>query len=114
MNAPLHMLVYDMLVYWDHVNFKFMPGLAESWDVAPDGFTTTFHLRKGVQYHDGWGEFTAEDVKFNFEMHASPKSTGKTAQTRRITSMEIPDPYTLVVHFKDAYQTFFVDMSIGN
>ncbi len=114
MAANLHDLVYDMLIYWDEVNMKFEPGLAESWDVSPDGLTTTFHLRKGVQFSDGYGELTSADVKFNFEKQASPESTGKTAQTRRIASMDTPDDYTLVVHMKNPYPTFFVDMSMGN
>jgi peptide/nickel transport system substrate-binding protein len=114
MAASLDDLVYDMLIYWDEVNRKFFPGLAESWDVSPDGLTTTFHLRKGVQFSDGWGELTSADVKYNFERQAAPDSTGKTSQTRRIASMDTPDPYTLVVHFKDPYPTFFVDMSMGN
>jgi peptide/nickel transport system substrate-binding protein len=112
--APLDDLVYDMLIYWDHLNFKFLPGLAESWEVSPDGLSLIYHLRKGVQWQDGWGEFTSADVKFNFEMQASKKSIGKVSQTRRIASMDIPDPYTLNVHFKDSYPTFWMDLSVGN
>jgi peptide/nickel transport system substrate-binding protein len=107
-------LVYDLLIYWDHAKHTFIPGLAESWDVSPDAMTLTYHLRKGVQWHDGWGEFTSEDVKYNFQMHASPKSIGKVSQCRRIESMDTPDPYTLIVHFKNPYPTFFADLSIGN
>src|SRR5438552_15616463 len=29
------------------------PGLAERWDVTPDGLIYTFHLRRGVTFHDG-------------------------------------------------------------
>ena len=112
--AKLHDIVYDLLIYWDIVNAKFLPGLAESWEVSADGLTLTYHLRKGVQWHEGWGEFTSDDVKFNFEMHASKTSVGKVAQTRRIASMDTPDPYTLVIHFKDPYPTFFADLSMAN
>ena len=39
------------------------PDIAESWEVSADGLTWTFHLRQGVNWHDG-EPFTAEDVKF--------------------------------------------------
>ena len=112
--ANVHDVVYDLLIYWDNVNRKFIPGLAESWEVTSDGLTLTYHLRKGIQFVEGWGELTSADVKYNFEMQASSKSIGKAAQCRRIASMETPDPYTLVLHFKDSYPTFFVDLSMAN
>ena len=43
-----------------------LPGLAESWDVKelPDGQVEwTFTIRSGIQFHAGWGELTAEDMK---------------------------------------------------
>ena len=41
------------------------PALAESWEHSDDGLTWTFHLRKGVTWHDGQ-PFTAHDVDFTF------------------------------------------------
>ncbi len=43
------------------------PSLAESWTVSPDARVWTFQLRKGVQFHKGFGECTADDVKFTFD-----------------------------------------------
>ncbi|MEM8569348.1 MAG: ABC transporter substrate-binding protein [Pseudomonadota bacterium] len=43
-----------------------LPGLAKSWEVAPDGLSWVFYLREGVTFHDGT-PFTAEDVVFSFE-----------------------------------------------
>jgi len=43
-----------------------LPGLAESWEVAPDGLSWVFHLREGVTFQDGT-PFTAEDVVFSFD-----------------------------------------------
>jgi peptide/nickel transport system substrate-binding protein len=47
--------------------------LAESWDVAEDGSSYTFHLRDGVTWHDG-EPFTANDVAYTFTMAVHPES----------------------------------------
>jgi ABC-type transport system substrate-binding protein len=47
--------------------------LAHSWEIAKDGKTYTFFLRKGVEFHDG-GELTADDVKATFDRIAKPPS----------------------------------------
>src|SRR4029453_11658738 len=48
-----------------------IPDLAWKWEIAPDGKKYTFHLRKGVKFHDG-ADFTAEDVKATFDRIARP------------------------------------------
>ena len=48
------------------------PGLAENWDISPDGMSWTFHLRKGVHFSDGTA-VTADDVQFTFEKGFDPK-----------------------------------------
>jgi peptide/nickel transport system substrate-binding protein len=106
-------LVYDMLIYYDEVNQKFIPGLAENWEVSTDAKTLTYHIRKGIQYQDGWGELTAEDVKYNIEKQAGKDSVGKVEKARSIDSMDIPDPYTLVLHFRAPQPTFFAELSLG-
>jgi peptide/nickel transport system substrate-binding protein len=45
--------IYDSLVKYKRGTVEVEPGLAEKWDVSADGLTYTFHLRKGVKYHDG-------------------------------------------------------------
>src|SRR5499427_4044990 len=40
----------------------YIPRLAERWESTPDMKEWTFYLRKGVQFHFGYGEFTARDV----------------------------------------------------
>jgi len=48
-----------------------IPDLAWKWEVSPDNKKYTFHLRKGVKFHDG-ADFTAEDVKATYERIRNP------------------------------------------
>src|SRR6185369_8074721 len=43
----------DTLVTYDMEQAEIVPALAERWEHSPDGLTWTFHLRKGVLFHDG-------------------------------------------------------------
>ncbi len=52
-----------------------VPGLASSWDVSPDGLVYTFHLRTGVQFHDG-KPFVARHVVQSFQRVLDPASRG--------------------------------------
>ncbi len=64
--------MYDTLIRRDPRDGQtIIPDLAHKWDVSPDGKKYTFHLRKGVKFHDG-ADFTAEDVKATFERIARP------------------------------------------
>src|SRR5712664_4914615 len=58
--------MYENLLTRDPKTGDLAPMLAERWKVADSGRTWTFYLRKGVQFHDGRGELTAEDVRFTF------------------------------------------------
>ncbi|MFQ5593996.1 MAG: ABC transporter substrate-binding protein [Anaerolineae bacterium] len=63
--------IYESLVAEDltQANVPYpplVPGLAESWDVSPDGLVYTLHLRDGVRFHDGT-PFDAEAVKINID-----------------------------------------------
>ena len=74
--------------------------LATRWETAPDGMSMTFHLRKGVQFHKGFGEFTADDVKFTIERHLNPKTKSRLRNYyRAVKRVEVVDPYTVRIHF---------------
>ncbi len=55
------------------------PGLAERWDVTPDGLTYTFHLHTGVTFHDG-SRFTARDVVHSWQRALDPATKSGAAQ----------------------------------
>src|SRR5512141_680052 len=58
--------IYNGLVRYDK-NLNLEGDLAESWDVSPNGLTITFHLRRGVKWHDG-DEFTSRDVLYTYHV----------------------------------------------
>jgi ABC-type transport system substrate-binding protein len=71
------------------------PFLCESYNIDPTAKTFTFNLRKGVKFHDGT-EMTAEVVKWNFQQDID---NGWLQEADKITSIETPDNYTVVIHF---------------
>jgi peptide/nickel transport system substrate-binding protein len=58
--------IVETLVTMPDESTQLVPGLAESWTIAPDGLMYTFKLRKGVKFHDGT-PFNAAAVKFSIE-----------------------------------------------
>ena len=82
----------------------FSPRLAESWSVSPDGTTWTFNLQKGVQFHRGYGEMTADDVIFSMAEHWREGSLNAFAAAVQRTwgaeggSVSALDDYTVVVN----------------
>ncbi|PYN71659.1 MAG: hypothetical protein DMD97_26710 [Candidatus Rokuibacteriota bacterium] len=87
------------------------PDLAESWTLSPEGTIWTFKLRKGVQFHKGFGELTAEDVKFSFE-----RQINKAPGTRYgvnldvIKSIEVVNPHTVQIALKSFDPIFLLRM----
>ncbi len=79
-------------------------GLAEKWEMSPDGLTWTFRVRKGAKFHDGV-EVTAKDAKFTMERLMGPDSRAINKGLLRdvIKSLEVKDTYTLVVQCKKPY-----------
>src|SRR6266581_2356641 len=61
----------DTLVVIDPKDGSVKPGLAEKWEIAPDGKTYTFHLRLNVKFHDGT-PFDAAAMKFIFDRIQTP------------------------------------------
>ena len=99
--------MYENLLTRDPKTGDLAPMLAERWKVADSGRTWTFYLRKGVQFHDGRGELTAEDVRFTFATLAKDGSANSLApEFRLIKSMEVENPYTLTVRFEKPFVAF--------
>lgn len=76
-----------------------LPDLAESWSVSEDGLTYTFNLRRGVEFHGGYGEVQASDVRFTFERHMDPDVSSRyRADFALVTGIDTPDDYTVIIN----------------
>lgn len=73
------------------------PDLATKWEFSPDKTVWTFHLRHGVKWQGGYGDFTADDVVFSIQKAADPKRSAFAGDFKAIKSVEAIDPYTVKI-----------------
>lgn len=66
-NTMVAVNIFENLVTYRPDSSKLVNELAETFKVSDDGRRIEFKLREGIQFHDGYGEVTAEDVKYSFE-----------------------------------------------
>lgn len=76
------------------------PAIAESWEFSPDFKELTFHLRKGVKFHNG-DDVKASDIVFSVDMFA--KSPNGKALLGPYVSTEIIDDSTVKLVFSEIY-----------
>ncbi|MDQ3444600.1 MAG: ABC transporter substrate-binding protein [Pseudomonadota bacterium] len=97
--------IFESLLEYKGPELAPLPGLAESWTVAPDGKTYTFKLRKGVQWHDG-KPFTSADVKFSIEKLVAPYHSRGRVYYGELAGIDTPDAHTVVFRLKQPVPYF--------
>ncbi len=104
-DRALRDLMYESLLAMD-LKGNIHPNLAESWEVSKDGTVYTFHLRKGVKFHNGQ-EMTAADVKFAIDYTRNPKNAAYGySRVALIDRAETVDKHTLKIYLKNASPGF--------
>ncbi|QPR70385.1 nickel ABC transporter, nickel/metallophore periplasmic binding protein [Lysinibacillus macroides] len=94
-------MVYESLVENTEKGIK--PLLAEDWDISEDGTVYTFHLRKGVTFHDG-EPFNADAVKQNMEAVQNNKEKHAWIKlSTKIVSVDVVDEHTVKLTLSEAY-----------
>jgi peptide/nickel transport system substrate-binding protein len=84
--------------------------LADRWE-TPDPLTYVFHLHPGVYFHDG-KPLTSADVKFTFDsIRSGAIATQKRGSYRLVSSIDAPDPQTVIFHLSTADASFLWNLS---
>ncbi|WP_127751691.1 ABC transporter substrate-binding protein [Devosia sp. 1566] len=105
-NENIAFNIFSGLTTYDSTTGEIVPDLAESWETT-DNINWTFHLREGVQWQNGYGEFTAADVIYSFNRILDPATASPyISELAGIESMEAPDPYTLKITLSAANGSF--------
>jgi peptide/nickel transport system substrate-binding protein len=103
--------IFNGLVFLDRKG-EIVPDLAERWEVAPDQVTWTFHLRRGVKFHDG-SPFNAEAVRFTIERAIGPGSPASLAKRylSLISKVEVVDDATVRIVTKAPSGPFLYNLA---
>jgi oligopeptide transport system substrate-binding protein len=117
--------IFEGLTRLEPVAARAVPGLAESWDISPDGKIYTFHLRTNLLWSTG-EPITAADVVYSWIRALDPKTASRYAgqlyylknaeefNTGRLTNAALvgvsaPDRFTVQVELKSP-TAFFLDL----
>ena len=96
------------------------PKLAESWDISADGLNYTFHLRKGVKFHDG-SDFNAAAVEYNIRRmwdKNSPQFNARAAGNttfvwQYLNGITVVDDSTVTLTLSQSFSPFLRLMAQG-
>ena len=119
--------LFDGLMDYEPGTTTLRPGLAESYDISDDGKTFTFHLRKGVKFHNG-REMTADDVKYSLDRVTNPETQSPGAgffgsikgydamadgSAKSLEGVTVVDPSTVKIELSRPDATFLHVMALN-
>ena len=102
--------IFESLIGISPLDGRPVPGLADTWDVADDELTYTFHLNQNAKWHDGV-DFTAEDVAFSFDAALDP-NTGypyRSIVNDAVESYRVVDEHTFEMTAREKLVTFLYE-----
>lgn len=100
------LLIFDRMVVQD-ADQSFHGQLATSWESPADGMSWTFHLRKGVKFHDG-EPFNAKTIEWWIPKF---KGTENAFMTQSIDKVVIVDDYTVKFLMKNPDPSMLLNMA---
>jgi peptide/nickel transport system substrate-binding protein len=104
---------------------NYIPDLAKTWTISPDGLTYTFNLRNDAMWSDGT-KITSQDVAVTFNLHCQKDTaSGKftvlkviagcqdvyDGKATSVSGIKMLDSYTVVMQLTIASPAFLYEMS---
>ncbi|OBR97121.1 nickel-binding periplasmic protein precursor [Clostridium ragsdalei P11] len=105
---PIYKMIYDGFVE-DGGSKGIQPQLATKWNIAADGKTYTFSLRKGVKFSDGT-DFDADAAIFNLKRWVNNQRNSSLTAVN-VVSMEAVDKYTVKIVFRNKAYPILTELS---
>lgn len=103
-------MIYNGLVKYDK-DMNVVGDLTESWDISQNGLVITFHLRKGIKWHDG-RPFTSADVLYTYQVTVDPKTpTAYAGDFLKVKKAEALDDYTFRVTYDKPFAPALISWS---
>ena len=108
--------VQNGLVRYCPNSYELCNELAEEIEQSEDGLQIRFKLKEGVQWHNGWGEVTTEDVKFSYERMIDPELDAAYADDwATLDHVEIIDDYNGIIHLTEPFAPLWTStMPVGS
>jgi oligopeptide transport system substrate-binding protein len=101
--------LFEGLMRLDPKTARAIPGLAQSWEISPDGLTYTFHLRTNLVWSTG-EPITADDVIYSWIRSLNPATASDYAgqlyylkNAEDFNTGKIKDPSLVGVHALDKF-----------
>jgi peptide/nickel transport system substrate-binding protein len=89
-----------------HPDYSLKPALATDWSASPDQLTFTFHIRRGVTWHDG-APFSGQDVVATVRKILDPKVRAMHLRNNFADLTDIStkpgDDFTVIAHYRKPY-----------
>lgn len=110
-DGDLVRLIYSGLIRFDNKQ-TLVPDLAESWEVAADGKTYTFNLKKNIKFHNG-DDFNADDVLFTFNAIKDVNFKSPLWRNFKDVNIEKVEDYKIKFILKEASAPFLENLTVG-